>query len=109
MVLAPGTELLTPWGSPDFFGVLTRLSWLRGSWIASECGLVPERPNYDWKRGTQSSLGVGERDWRRRLTKDDASQGPQGLNKVIYAQVFSKRLIPFPRAREAPLGPRPWN
>lgn len=40
---------------------------------------------------------------------DDASQGPQGLNKVIYAQVFSKRLIPFPRAREAPLGPRPWN
>lgn len=39
---------------------------------------------------------------------DDTSQGPQGLNKVIYAQVFSKRLIPFPRACEAPLGPWPW-
>lgn len=26
----PGTEFLKPWGSPDFFGVLTRVSWLRG-------------------------------------------------------------------------------
>lgn len=40
---------------------------------------------------------------------DDTSQGPQGLNKVIYAQVFSKRLIPFPRACEAPLGPWPLD
>lgn len=67
LVLVPGTEFLKSWGSPDFFGVLTRVSWLRGFWIASEWGLVPERPNYDWKLGTQSSLGVWERDWRWRL------------------------------------------
>lgn len=61
------TEFLKPWGSPDFFGVLTRVSWLRGFWIASEWGLVPERPNYDWKLGTQPAHRVWERDWRWRL------------------------------------------